>query len=421
MKTTLNNFFQRFGLIDQESHHWVISLLIISLLLLPFGFMTFKGLFGGLSAICLLLSLIALFIKPESANYFFQEKNSGLIVLCLTSTPICILFSQVIRGDISASAYDGPIRLTFAFLILLAIYKQRIDFSRILSLSIPLTLLGILIFAKLSSNPYGERLTNDYLDPIIWGNFSVILGFMSLASIQSKDFLLLKAYKLSGFIIGLSMSLLSQSRSGWIAAIIMAIFLLMLNRKELTLRKITSYLFTLTLILLTLYFFIDTFKLRVDITISEFLDWQENPQRDTSTSIRLNMLKMSAHLFMLSPWIGFGDFSSLPIEKISSINLFADPGSILTIQCCGPHNDFLAHALKFGFLGAIAFLITYITPAYILFRSIQSQSSSMGIMLITGILVCGFFSEMQNLKVTYNLYAVFITGLIATSLWKKIK
>ncbi len=421
MKATRNTIFHRFGLIDQQSHHWIISLFMISLLILPFGFMTFKSLFGVLSAICLLLSLAALFIKPELVNHFFKEKNSYLVFLCLISTPVCIFLTQVIRVNISISAYDGPLRLTAAFFILLAIYKHKIDFAKILSLSIPLALLAILIYAKLGNNPYGERLTNNYLDPIIWGNFSVILGFMSLASIQSNDHPLLKVYKLAGFALGLIMSLLSQSRSGWIAAIVMALILLMLNKKELTFRKITGYFLALILFLLALYFFIDTFRLRVDVTISEFFDWQQNPQRDSSTSIRLNMLKISSHLFMLSPWIGFGEFSNLPIEKLSAIQSFADPGSILTIQCCGPHNDFAAHALKFGFLGVFSFLITYISPAYIFFRSLHKQSSFMGIMLVTGILVCGFFSEMQTLKVTYTLYATFIAGLFATAFLKNSK
>jgi len=418
LKATKNTIFHQFGLIDQQSHHWIISLLIISLLILPFGFMTFKSLFGILSAICLLLSITALFIKPELINHFFKEKNGYLFVLCLISMPICIFLTQVIRGNISAAAYDGPLRLTAAFFVLLAIYKHRIDFSRISSLSIPLALVCILVYAKLGNNPYGERLTNNYLDPIIWGNFSVILGFISLASIQSKDQLLLKAYKLSGFFLGLSMSLLSQSRSGWIASIIMALTLLIMNRKELTLKKIAGYLLGLIFILLALYFFIDTIKLRFGATVSEFFDWQQNSQRDSSISIRLNMLKISSQLFMLSPWIGFGEFSTLPIEKISTINEFADPGSILTIKCCGPHNDLAAHALKFGIFGIASFFITYLIPAYIFCKSTNSQGSRMGIVLLTGILVCGFFSEMQSLKVANTFYAIFIAGLAATTFWK---
>ena len=419
MKVATNTIFHRFGLIDQQNHHWIMSLLIISLLILPFGFMTFKSLFGFLSAICLLLSLLALAIKPEAVNHFFKEKNSYLIVLCLISTPICIFLTQVVRGDISIRPYDGPIRLAAALFILLAIYKHRIDFSRILSLSIPLALLSIWIYAKLVSNSYGDRLTNNYLDPIIWGNFSVILGFMSLASIQSNDHFYLKTYKFFGFILGVSMSILSQSRSGWVAAVVMALALIILKKNQLTFKKIVEYIFVIVATLLFLYFFVDTFKLRIDIAFSEVFSWRQKSYEDSATSIRLNMLRISSHLFFLSPWIGFGEFSKLPLENNLSALLVADPGATFTLQCCGPHNDFAAHALKFGLFGIFSFILKFFVPIYIFLYSKHHQSAHMGLMLSIGLIICGFFSEMQTLKVSYTFYAVFIAGLMATTLWKK--
>jgi O-antigen ligase len=418
LKTSVNTIFTRLALIDQRNHHWVIGILVIFFLLLPFGFMTVKSLFGLLSAFCLLLSMLALWLKTESRSFFLKEKYSFLIIACLTAAPISILSTQAIRNEFSAPALDGPIRLTLALVILLAIYKHKIDFSKILSISIPPALLAILLFALLGNNPYIGRLTNHYLDPIIWGNFSMILGFMSLAGIQSNDHLALKLYKLSGLALGLCMSLLSGSRAGWVAAVVMTFILLALNRKKITIFKTVTYIFVLALALFTLYFFIESFKLRIDSAIFEFLEWQKDSQRDSGTSIRLNMLKISSHLFILSPWIGFGEFSNLPLEKITTINSFADPGSIFTIQCCGPHNDFAAHALKFGVFGIFSFVLTYLVPINIFLKSKHSQSTMMGIMLCTGILICGFFSEMQTLKVTYTFYAVFISGLIATTLVK---
>lgn len=419
MKSTENTIFYRFGLIDQQTHHWIISLFMISLLILPFGFMTFKSLFGVLSGICLLLSLLALFIKPELVNHFFKEKNSYLIILCLISTPICIFFTQLVRGDVSPQPYDGPMRLAAALIILLAIYKHRIDFSRILSASIPLALLTILIYATLVSNPYGDRLTNNYLDPIIWGNFCVILGFMSLASIQSNDHFYLKTYKIFGFILGTSMSILSQSRSGWMAGIIMTLVLLILKREHLTFKKIFTYIFVLVIVLLSLYLFMDTFKLRIDNAVSEVFAWSQKSHKNSSAGIRLNMVTISSHIFFLSPWVGFGEFSKLPLENNLNVLLIGDPGATFTLKCCGPHNDFLAHALKFGVFGVFSFLSKLFIPIYIFLNSKHHQSAHMGMMLSLGIIICGFFSEMQSLKVSYTFYAVFITGLIATTLWKK--
>lgn len=419
MKTLRNTVFHSFGLIGQQSHHWIISLFIISLLVLPFGFMTFKGLFGVLSATCLLLSLLALGINSNYPSNFIKEKYSFLVILCLSAIVLSLLLTQAIRGDISAAPYDGPVRFLVALPILIAIYKHRINFPKLISTVIPLALLCILIYAKLSSHAYGARLTNHYLDPIFWGNFSIIIGFMSFASIQSQDHLLLKIYKFSGFTLGISMSLMSQSRAGWIAAIIMTLVLLALNRKKLTIAKLTAGLIMLIITLATFYFLIDSFKIRIDTAISEVLQWQKNSQNPTSTGIRLTMWKITAHLFSLSPWIGYGDFSSLPITKDSYILSFADAESIKTFLCCGPHNEIAAQTLRSGIFGMLALLATYMIPMYIFIRSKISQSTLMGMMLCMGMFICGFATEMLSLKISYSFYAILTSGLIATTLWQK--
>jgi O-antigen ligase len=419
LKTASNTVFHRLGLIDQQCHHWIISLFMISLLVLPFGFMTFKGLFGVLSAICLLLSLLALGINSDHPSNFFKEKYSFLIILCLSATVLSLLLTQIIRGDISAASYDGPVRLLAALPILIAIYKHRINFPKLLSLVIPLALLGILIFAKLGTHTYGERLTNHYLDPIFWGNFSIILGFMSFASIQSQDHLLLKIYKFSGLALGISMSLMSQSRAGWIAAIIMALVWLALNRKELTFKKLVVITFASLLTLVLLFIFVDSFSARVNGAITEISGWLNKTQTESATGYRLTMWKMTAHLFSQSPWVGYGEFSTLPVTKDPYILSFADAESIMTIQCCGPHNEVAAQTLRSGIFGISALLATYMIPMYIFLRSKINQSTVMGMMLCTGVFICGFATEMLGLKISYTFYAILTSGLIATTLWQK--
>jgi O-antigen ligase len=242
---------------------------------------------------------------------------------------------------------------------------------------------------------------------------------MSFASIQSQDHPLLKMYKFSGLALGISMSLMSQSRAGWIAAIIMALVWLALNRKELTFKKVMAGLIILIITLVTFYFFIDSFKIRIDTAIAEVMQWQANPQAPTSTGVRLNMWKMTAHLFSQSPWIGYGEFSTLPVTKDSYIISFADAESIKTILCCGPHNEIAAQTLRSGVFGILALLATYMIPAYIFLQSRISQSTLMGMMLCTGVLICGFLTEMLGLKISYTFYAILTSGLIATTLWQK--
>jgi O-antigen ligase len=331
--------------------------------------------------------------------------------------------TQTIRGDISAASYDGPVRLLAALPILIAIYKHRINFPKLLSLVIPLALLSILIFAKvnpnLSPNVDTSRLSNYYLDAIFWGNFSIILGFMSFASIQSQDHLPLKIYKFSGLVLGISMSLMSQSSAGWVAAIIMVLVWLALNRKELTFKKLVVITFASLLSLILLFIFVESFAARVNTAITEISGWLNKTQTESAAGYRLTMWKMTAHLFSLNPWVGYGEFSTLPVTKNSYIMSFADAESIKTILCCGPHNEVAAQTLRSGVFGILALLATYMIPMYIFLRSKMSQSTLMGMILCAGVFICGFATEMLSLKISYTFYAIITSGLIATTLWQK--
>jgi O-antigen ligase len=380
--------------------------------------MTIKGVFGFLAIICLTLALLILVLDIRSVPNFFNQKYSFLILLIMLVIVLSIFIGQASRGNFLLAAYDGPSRLFLALPILIAIYKNKIDFGKILSLTLPLALLVILVYAKSGSHSYGDRLTTHYLDPIFWGNFSIIMGFICLASIEGTDSMAMKLYKLLGLCLGVTMSILSQSRAGWVAAVALVVIWLFINRKQLTLKKLALYSLLTIAALVLLYLTVNTFQSRIDTAISEILNWGNKTQTESSTGYRLTMWKMTAYFFSLSPWVGYGEYTALPIVGDTYIQSFADAESIKTIQCCGPHNEIAAHILRSGSLVIAALVVTYFLPAYIFARSKAHQSKSMGIILCIGIFICGFGTEMLGLKISYTFYALLLAGLLATSLWK---
>lgn len=418
MKTPFLHFSPNSGPTSQVNASVLNSVFTISLLVLPFGYMTVKGLFGVLSAICLFLAILILITDPKSIGTFLQEKYSLPIIFTMLSITISIFISQAIRQQFILNAYDGSSRLILALPILIAIYRLKIDFGKILGLSLPLALLAILIYAKSGSHNYGDRLTNHYLDPIFWGNFSIIMGTFCLASIRMSDSITMNIYKLLGLGLGVTMSILSQSRAGWVAALAMIAILLFVNRKQLTPNQLILYCVLTTMILAVLYLTVNSFQSRIDTAISEIINWINKTETESSTGHRLTMWKMTAHLFSLSPWIGYGDYSALPIMGNAYIQSFADAESLKTIQCCGPHNEIAAQILRSGIFGFIALLATYFLPAYIFSKLKDQQIKSMGMMLCVGFFVCGFGTEMLSLKISYTFYAIQLAGLLATSLWK---
>lgn len=418
MKSSFFHFLHHPGLIPQANASLLNSIFTISLLILPFGYMTVKGVFGILAAICLILALLILMMDTKSVSNFFNQKYSLLIVFTLLAIVLSIFIGQATRGRFLLDAYDGPSRLILALPILIAIYKNKIDFGSVLSLTLPLALLAIFIYAKSGTHSYGDRLTAHYLDPIFWGNYSIIMGLMCLASIEETDSVALKFYKLSGLGLGVTMSILSQSRAGWVAAVALIVIWLFINRKHLSLKKLALYsLLTITAVI-ALYLTVNTFQSRIDTAISEVINWSNKTQTESSTGYRLTMWKMTAYFFSLSPWVGYGEYTTLPIVGDLFIQSFADSESIKTIQCCGPHNEIAAHILRSGSLGIAALLATYLLPTYIFIRSKAHQSKSMGIILCMGIFICGFGTEMLGLKISYTFYALLLAGLLATTLWK---
>lgn len=418
MKSSIFEFLDQLELLPGTKTSLLNDMFVVSLFVLPFGYMSVKGLFGGLSAICLFLAVLILISDYKSIGTFFQEKYSLLIAIILVAITISIFTGQTIRQQFILDAYDGPSRLILALPILIAIYKIKIDFGKILALALPLALLATLIYAKSGVHNYGDRLTNHYLDPIFWGNFSIIMGILSLASIQVTDSITMKIYKLIGLGLGVTMSILSQSRASWIAAVTMISILLFINRKQLTFKKLLLYCVLTTTVLAALYLTMNSFQSRIDSAVSEIINWSNKTQTESSTGYRLTMWKMTVHFFSLSPWIGYGEYTALPIAGDAYIQSFVDAESIKTIQCCGPHNEIAAQALRSGVLGISALLATYFLPIYIFSKLKDHQSKSMGLMLCIGIFICGFGTEMLSLKISYTFYAILLAGLLATSLWK---
>jgi O-antigen ligase len=215
------------------------------------------------------------------------------------------------------------------------------------------------------------------------------------------------------------MSLVSHSRAGWIAAIIMALVWLALNRKELTLKKISAYGLLVLIIPVILYLFIDSFKLRIDIATIEFLKWLSYSHSTSSTSTRLNMISIGLELASLKPYLGYGNLKDFSSFIDTSTLSFIEKDALAMIGCCGPHNEAIGNLLKAGLFGFFAYLALYLIPFFIYLHYKNFQASAMGAILVVGIFIAGFFTEMLGLKISYTFYSIISSGLLATILWQK--
>ncbi len=394
-----------------------------SLALALISFLNYKSIFNAAYGITLLTSFFLLATRAKELPKLVCSREFFIVLLACTLLPLSILFGQTFRLSWLANPFDGPIRLTLSITIIFSIYLLRINFLRVLEILIPISLVFIYFYALSHPGNYLPRLTNPYVDPIIWGNFCMVLGCMMLFSIAKSDHLLTKIIKISIFIFGAYLSILSQSRAGWLAGLVLLMTYLVIHRQELGYKKILLLFLSAVIAAVALYTLSPSIHGRVDAAILEVNNWMSGTQKESSSGYRLTMWKMSLYLLAQAPWTGYGDHQLSPYLSDPYILSFADAESIKTIQCCGPHNEIMAHSLRSGVWGLFAILATYLLPIFFYLR-IRHQSNNrvrslahVGLSFSLGLLICAFLSEMLSLKFIYSYYSLIQAGIIGTILW----
>ena len=181
-----------------------------SLALSILSFLTYKSIFNVAYGLTLLCSLILSALHWNKLKALFKLAEARVIIWACMALPLSILMAQSLRMSWIANPFDGPIRLTLSLAIIFSIYYLRINFLKLLEWLIPISLLAIYAYAMIYPGNYLPRITNPYVDPIIWGNFCMVLGLMILFSINKTNHLLIKLFKLASFTFGAYLSVLSQ-------------------------------------------------------------------------------------------------------------------------------------------------------------------------------------------------------------------
>lgn len=401
---------------------FLIFLSIIPLLLL-------KGV-AAIFGTTLFVYAFFLCIKYNFSISLRPRKNIYLIYFFFLSPLIAILLSQIIRGDFEIRAYDGPLRFILAIPLFIYINNKNFDFIKVISWALPISIIIIYVVSLIPLSHFGmpifsndSRLTVKHLDPIIFGNYSIIFAFCCLFLITvetNKNHLL---FLILGFILGVTLSIQSQSRAGWIAGIFLLKILIILNWKLFKSHILISSVIIITLIT-SITFTLITDNLvssRINVAITEIQLWFNNPHIYTSTGTRLSMWKLSGYLFSINPLSGYGDKNFDPSFLTNQTFLaIGSQGGVETIYCCGPHNELLGHILRSGVFGLIAYLCTYGIPLYFFIKSMKhpevKQASMLGICLIAGMSISGLSSEMLSLKFTFTFYALIISILVGNCL-----
>ncbi|MHB1951026.1 MAG: O-antigen ligase family protein [Acidiferrobacteraceae bacterium] len=398
------------------------SLLFVLSMLIPVTYLTVRNpdLLGVLAVAMLLTSLFVLWRERSIADQIGAIDKLHLILLSLALPTVALLIVGSLRLDFYLPEFDGPSRMLLVIPVFLALYVRQIDFSKATLLALPLGLITIFVYAITHNQGLGDRLTVKHMNPILWGDSAMVLGMMSLYSIRSTDSIIKKAYLVMGSVVGVLMSILSQSRGGWVAGCVLLLVWGWIHHKSIPTRWVVVGSISCAIAGIGLYQYSGIVHQRVDGAFSGVYGWLTGRNTQTSPGYRLTMWKIGLYLFMKHPLLGYGHGGLQSHLSSPYIRSFANPVAIHGIVCCGPHNEIIAQLLRSGIFGLLSLSGTYFIPLFyfgtVFFESGKtSVAASQALCLIIGFFVSALTIEMLTLKVAWTFYALFMVGLMSSA------
>jgi O-antigen ligase len=406
------------------------KLFTIGQLIGPLGLLIVKSWIGGWLFLQSLMALLLTLKSKENLSNFWKSKWTALIFITFTLPLLAILNSQLLNNSWEWRYYDSPSRFLFAIPLIMYIWQSKIKLQSLLEFTFPLTLIVTFIalpfLPKLGWGVDPSRLATYFVDPLTFGRISLTFGLVSLAFINFKNkSLISNLVLLIGFALGLYLSVKSGSRTGWLAAPIVFIFLFVMHAPFKN--KFASVCIALLIGAtgtFTIYEASPTVNQRVNLAIHEVSSYQLNQLNpDNSVGMRISFYRMGLYFFSERPLSGWGDENFKEKLNDPEISFFSTSFTREFALNSGFHNEFITNMVRSGVLGLLSSLLLIATPLIIFWRllTFNRPLAIAGVTYVICELISGLSTEVFNLKFTAALYTFNISVFLGLALQSLIQ
>lgn len=307
---------------------------------------------------------------------------------CLAGVFLLYFLGQVVplilHGE-DVSEFDLSTRYIAAALVLLFVLKYPISARGFLLLAA----LGSLVtgaFALYQTEFVGGARVSAFDNPIHYGNGAMALGLLALAGVgwaakQNYRFFW-TALLFAGFAGGIYASLVSGTRSGWVAVPVIALIALYVYWEPLFQKKI---LFLVLLMLVAAGFGVvsqvDLVERRAQVAVDEFVNYYEDDRNDTSVGLRLDMWKAGMAAFLRNPLIGAGPggTDAVVAQLVASEEIHPNVQNFRHL-----HNQYVDVMARYGLIGLICYLLLLAVPFTLFLRKARSEIVSVQALALGG-------------------------------------
>ncbi|WP_410500018.1 O-antigen ligase family protein [Chitinibacter sp. S2-10] len=393
----------------------------MSLLVSPVLLFSVAGWMTRITVVCFLLAL-AVIHKNREQVIVSPPVSTDAKWLCLALIlPLCsVLLGQLFSGRFMASSFDSPMHIIICIGVMLAMLSTHSRVVEWLSHALPLTLLiAWLTVLIMPGTVWGGRVHTKSLDPLAFGSLALTFGLLSLISIKlhTNRSRMLLLYKLLGFALGVYLSIISGSRTGWLALPLVALIWLYGERLRFTWRyKLLSLLCVLGFMAGS-YLFSATVQKRVDIGVKEVAQYQwnpiESPYGGGSVGYRISFIRIAYFLLEQQPLSGWGQDGDWKSVTNDPALAFADDGVKKMALFAGFHNEITAKMVESGIWGLISSVAMFLIPGLFFIRKMYSDSPRQRNVALMGMafLLCQFVSS-WSMELTNLRYAASFFGLM---------
>ena len=350
-----------------------------------------------------------------------------IISLTLIGPLLAVGMGQLLRGEFYPPNFDAPLRIAFCAPIFLAITfgwlhingKEQITF-----LWVKYTFPGMLIWTFIDrpswSTSWGaNRITTFFVDPLTFGSLTLLFSLFSFAALSffwQKLSITHRIFVFFAVFSGLYLSVMSGSRTGWLA---LPFFLFFWYRYFAWFQYGKKKAFWGVILLMSgIIFLVPLQPLLVEKIYLAFAEinnyhWNSlNP--DNSVGMRISFYRMAVFYFFENPLKGWGDLGWMELINSPEISQYATAFT-KNFPKNGFHNEVLTSAVRSGIWGLISSLALLFIPIVFVI-SIQTKNASHTLkflsffllIFMTHMIVAGMTTEVTNL--------VFLASFVGLSL-----
>lgn len=384
---------------------------------------------GGMNASLFLLVIISvwlLFVYRKSNRHELDRTNI-LFSVAMASGLLVILIGQLYHQDLRGRYFDSSARFLLGIPVLFVLRTVSMKFLSVVQYAFPLGAMGALLAVLMEDPSVRVNAATLFLNHIHLGDMALLLGVLSLLSINwiGRDNLTRKLLKGGGFVAGLSVSLLSSARGGWIAIPIFVGIYLYIQNKENFVRRFGLAALLLGSVCVAAYLFVEPIQHRLWMIYSDVLQFSHG-NIDTSIGVRLQLWKAAFLLIAENPILGVGaEGFARSMDALSA-------SGFITAAAAGlgkgeVHNEILAQTVRFGIFGLASILAVYFVPFYLFVRAAKTggnqrkRTAMMGMCVTLGFFVFGLTVETFDLKMTVAFYSLTVTVLLAIATHRSIE